>query len=266
MKKKILIFVSIFVVFVVQLALNFNVMASTSSMGSQLMEYNFPEQFQCIEEVELEDKDIETSKYFYGTMSGWIGAYKYLDESTNTMYVIIMCTGSMQPNDKTSWDQLCWNNESMEISFTNPTYNANLMNYTPKVEGNTITHGFSINVGGGIDGNGNSVLSFSSGYNESYSSNEIELTVKKDFNVDTINIKHYFTQCEKNKNENSVCCCYYQQNHMAIYSIEDYDPNDHYLIGVILTCSFFRNGLFNDSSAEGYYVKTFQIEGNTGEN
>ena len=53
---------------------------------------------------------------------------------------------------------------------------------------------------------------------------------------------------------------------MAVYEIRDYDPNDHYLIGVTLTCSFYRNGRFNDSSVEDFYIKTYQIEGTTEEN
>lgn len=267
MKKKILLFVSIFVVFVVKLALDFNVMASDATMPATIRGYDIPEEFECIEEMTFENKTISTSSYYYGTMSGWTGAYKYLDESSNTMYVVIMCTGGMQPNRNSSWDQLRWNNERMEILFSNPTYNATLIDFTPRVDGQTISHNFSASISGGIDGDGNPNLSFSSGHDESYNENEIILTSIRQANYyENAEISHYFSKCKTNTSLNSVCCNYYQENHMAVYEIRDYDPNDHYLIGVTLTCSFYRNGRFNDSSVEDFYIKTYQIEGTTEEN
>lgn len=212
-------------------------------------------------------KDINGAKYYEGSMSTWMEAYTLYHSDNNSMYVLILCTSSMQPNQKSYWDQKRWNNQQMRISMypeIKDISEINLIDYAPKVTSNTIetSSGFSLTIGA----EGEKLMASAAlGYEQTIVSSEVTVrNTLKDYNSNQgadnrINTMYDFVNYKSNTKLENICCSLVTQNNFAIFKIKNYDENKKYKFYVENTNTFYRYGTFNTSSVSGTYTGQFTI-------
>ena len=254
MKEKILLLLCLVLSIVVFLIRDSKVYASSNDAAC--FGYEISNQWIYVSDVDFDETKVETSKYYYGSMNGWAGAYKYYDEKENEMFVLLLCTGWLQSSQKSYWDQRRWNNKEMSFKFYSNETNVQLMNYSPKTTEGEISITDSISINTGVNGNV-ATLGYSVSSSSSYTISEIPVCVRE--NTSSVLISHNFLKYKSNTSLSSVCCQSIRRNNLALFKIEDYSPTKNYQFSVILECAFYRNGVFNSSSLSDKFMQTFVI-------
>lgn len=229
-------------------------MVNASSSDAEVRGYTISNNWTYINDVTNDYKEVWGETYYEGKMSSWMGFYKYLDETTNDMFILVMCTGTMMPNQESYWDQKRWNNQEMRIEFYPTivdTSIVNLVSYSPMSSEGTMSWSTSI----GTDG---SNLSVSAG--QSYTSPEISVNPKLLENQNNgIKISHNFINYSSNESLNNVCCNLVTKNNFAVFKIRNYSPSREYSFHIDFYATFYRNGKINSSSVCDSQTKVFTL-------
>lgn len=229
--------------------------AEASEMDAEANGYTLSKNWIYVNDVTYDFQEVWGSTYYEGKMSSWMGMFTYLDEKTNEMFVLIMCTGMMMPNQESYWDQLRWNNQEMKIELypeIKDTSEINLVNYCPKASEGTTSWSTSV----GVSGEGLSVQ-----VGQSYTSSEITVNTKLLAEQDNgVSISHNFVNYKTNTELENVCCNLVTKNNFAIFKIKNYNSKKDYNFYVNFSATFYRYGVINCSSVSDNQRKTFQIK------
>ncbi len=249
--KKILVSLVLFVLFLCSFSI---CNANASSSDAVVRGYKISDNWTYVDDTTFNFKEVHGSTYYQGKMDSWMGIYKHLDETTNEMFVLVMCTGRMQPNQNSYWDQYRWNNQEMRIEIypeINDTSMINLVTYGPQTSEGSVSWGIS----GGISG-----LDISLQISQSYTSPEVKVNTKLLDNQDNgIKIIHSFEKYNSNKNLDSPCCDLVTKNNFAIFKIKNFDRKKDYTFNVDFYATFYRYGYFNSSSVSDSMKQKFTI-------
>lgn len=254
MRKKVYLLFIFALGFMIVSSINSNVYASSNDAESR--GYEISNGWNYVGDVNYEKITVNGSQYYSGDMYGWMGAYKYYDPIENEMFVLLLCTGSMQSSQKSYWDQYRWNNQKMEIQFSTSENDVELLSYSPEATEGTITINQTISVNAGVQGD-QVVLGYGVSESISYTISEIPVIIKRDSN--TLAITHSFINYKKNKSLNSVCCQYISRNNLVLYKIENYNEYKDYQFEIKLECTFYRYGRWNCSSVSDFRTQIFKI-------
>lgn len=227
--------------------------ANASPSDAVVRGYKISDNWTYVDDTTFNFKEVHGSTYYYGKMDSWMGIYKYLDETTNEMFVLVMCTGRMQPNQNSYWDQKRWNNQEMGIEIYPEIKDESikLVNYGPQSSEGSMSWGTSVGVSG-------TDLSFQ--ISQSYTAPEIKVSTKLlDDQNNGIKITHFFEKYKTNTELNSPYCDLVTKNNYAVFKIINYQPKNDYKFYINFHATFYRYGNINSSSVTGTLSSQFAI-------
>lgn len=245
-------FVLFSLVFVIFLCNTFSINASESD--ATIRGYNISKEWTYVNDAEYEFEDVYGDHYYEGQMFSWMGIYKHFDNSANEMFVLVLCTGKMQPNQKSYWDQRRWNNQEMKIEFypeIENTFSVSEVSCGPQSSESTTSWGTTV-----IVGNSNLGIEFQNTNTEP----DISVSAKiDDQRKNKVIITHSFNNYSRNTDIKNICCSLVEKNNFATFKIKNYNSNDTYKFYIDFTATFFRYGVYNSSSVSQRQTTIFTI-------
>ena len=227
---------------------------NASEDDASVNDYNISSNWEYKDDETHEFEEVYGSRYYEGKMRSWMGIYTHLNEKTNEMYVLTMCSAMMQSNQKNYWDQKRWNNQEMKIEMfpeSKDTSSISLINYAPETSEGTTSWTSSVGISG---------TDLTAGFEQTNTSSDVTVKVLVPDNQNNkIEIYHKFKNYKSNTNIDDVCCALVKKKNYTIFKIKNYNAHNKYSFCIYFTATFYRLGVFNSASVSQRQTTNFTI-------